>query len=319
MRFIALFFIALAFAANLRNTEFDSYLARTNKKYSNAEYRYRLNIFSQNLEKIEEHNSKNLSWKLGVNEYADLTPAEFAGKFCGCAKPKHTTDVTYKPTGAILPESVDWRKSGAVSPVKNQGACGSCWAFSTTGSLETTNFQKFGEMKLFSEQQLVDCTRDSPYGNGGCAGGWPYNGMEYAKKVGLCSEEEYPYEGYDNFCKDSTCTKVVQVKEYVRLPQNDEKALAEAVAQTAVSIVLDASAMQHYSSGIITECTKNMNHAVLAVGYGEENGTKYWIVKNSWGSAWGEEGYCRIQKDTDAEGMCYITYSSVFATELEKL
>ena len=255
---------------------------------------------------------------MAANQFADLTADEFAGKFCGCAKPVDM-EVKYEIVENDIPEAIDWREKGAVSPVKDQGACGSCWTFSTTGTLESTNYIKTGVMTLLSEQQIVDCAKGSKYPNYGCSGGWPHSALDYAKDVGLCTDDYYPYTSKDGGCHDSTCEKVVKVKSYKTLPQGDEKALAAAVAITPVSIVLDASAMQLYSSGIIDKCTDNINHAVLAAGYGEENGVKYWIVKNSWGTSWGENGYCRIQKDTGGMGMCAITYSSVFADELEDL
>ena len=142
------------------------------------------------------------------------------------------------------------------------------------------------------------------------------NAFEYVMKKGLCTEEDYPYHAKDEDCKDDKCTVAVQTAGEVQLPQGDEASLANAVAMTPVSIVLDASAMQFYKDGIITKCSENINHAVLAVGYDtdKETGIKYWIVKNSWGENWGEKGYCRIEKDVGGMGRCAITYSSVYPT-----
>ena len=152
------------------------------------------------------------------------------------------------------------------------------------------------------------------YENEGCNGGWPWSALDYVYDHGLCTEEAYPYHGRDEECKDSQCEVAVQSKGKVQLPQGDEESLANAVALTPVSIVLDASAMQFYDKGIITKCSENINHAVLAVGYGEEDGIKYWIIKNSWSESWGEKGYCRIEKDVGGMGRCALTYSSVYPT-----
>ena len=313
----AIFFVlfAVALSVNLRNSEFTSYMSKYGKTYAAPEEaRYRLRVFNDNLLKIKEHNAKNLPWTLGVNKFADVSAEEFAYKFCGCAKDPKTRGTRQTTLVGDVPARVDWREQGAVTPVKNQGMCGSCWAFSTTGTTEGAYFLKTGNLVSLSEQQLVDCARDPEYENFGCSGGWPWSAVDYVTKHGLCTEEDYPYKGVDAECKESSCKVAVQSVDKVQLPVGDEDSLAVAVSKTPVSIVLDATAMQLYDKGIITRCSEFINHAVLAVGYDKdaETGLKYWIIKNSWGADWGEEGYCRIEKDVGGMGRCALTYSSVY-------
>ena len=288
---------------NLRDTEFSLFQKQYGKVYAAPEEaRYRLAVFNDNLKKIEKHNAKHLPWTLGVNKFADIGAEEFSYKFCGCAKDPKTRSGRITPIYGDAPARVDWREKGAVTPVKDQASCGSCWAFSTTGTVESAYAIKTGKLVSLSEQQLVDCARRPDYECAGCGGGWPWSAIDYVSNHGLCTEEAYPYLGYDSDCKESECEVAVKTVDKVLLPMADEESLANAVAITPVSITLDASAMQLYRSGIITSCTEYINHAVLAVGYDveEESGIKYWIVKNSWGEDWGEEGYCRIEKDVGA-------------------
>ena len=313
--FFVLFAVALS--VNLRDTEFSLFQKQYGKVYAAPEEaRYRLAVFNDNLKKIEKHNAKHLPWTLGVNKFADIGAEEFSYKFCGCAKDPKSRSGRITPIYGDAPARVDWREKGAVTPVKDQASCGSCWAFSTTGTVESAYAIKTGKLVSLSEQQLVDCARRPDYECAGCGGGWPWSAIDYVSNHGLCTEEAYPYLGYDSDCKESECEVAVKTVDKVLLPMADEESLANAVAITPVSITLDASAMQLYRSGIITSCTEYINHAVLAVGYDveEESGIKYWIVKNSWGEDWGEEGYCRIEKDVGGMGRCGITYSSVYPT-----
>ena len=315
MKAIVFALFAVALSINLRDSEFLAYQKQYGKVYSAPEeMRYRLAVYQNNLKKIAEHNAKHLPWTLGVNQFTDISEEEFTYKFCGCAKDPKSRSGRVTPIYGDAPERVDWREKGAVTPVKDQASCGSCWAFSTTGTTEGAYAISTGKLVSLSEQQLVDCATIPKYENEGCNGGWPWSALDYVYDHGLCTEEAYPYHGRDEECKDSQCEVAVQSKGKVQLPQGDEESLANAVALTPVSIVLDASAMQLYKSGIITKCSENINHAVLAVGYGEEDGIKYWIIKNSWSESWGEKGYCRIEKDVGGMGRCALTYSSVYPT-----
>lgn len=305
---------AVAMSINLRDAEFLSFQKEYGKVYTPEEMRFRHAIYQSNLKKIAEHNAKGLPWTLGVTPFADISEEEFAYKFCGCAKDPKSRTGRVTPIYGDAPERVDWREKGAVTPIKDQSACGSCWAFSTVGATESAYFINAGTLYDLSEQQLVDCAKRPTYEAEGCHGGWPWSVMDYVKDHGLCQQSEYPYTAKDGECKDNACKVVVQSKGKVQLPQGDEESLANAVAINPVSVVLDASQFQLYTGGILTKCTENINHAVLAVGYGEENGIKYWTIKNSWGQKWGEQGYIRIEKDVGGMGRCAITYSSVYPT-----
>jgi C1A family cysteine protease len=207
-------------------------------------------------------------------------------------------------TTDALPASVDWVAKGAVTGVKDQGQCGSCWSFSTTGAIEGAYFIKYGKLYSLSEQELVDCdTVDS-----GCNGGLMDNAFTYVQKYGITTESSYPYTAVQGTCKSTT--PVIPpgvVKGFVDvLPSGDENALAAAVAQQPVSVAIQANqlAFQFYSSGILTgTCGKRLDHGVLAVGYGTDGTTPYWRVKNSWGTGWGEGGYIRIQRGADKCGI----------------
>lgn len=317
MKAIVFVLFAVALSINLRDSEFYSFQKQYGKYYSAPEeQRYRRAVFSNNLAKIAAHNAKNLPWTLGVNQFADIAEDEFAFKFCGCAKDPKSRTGRVTPIYGDAPERVDWREKGAVTPVKDQAMCGSCWAFSTTGTTEGAYFISSGKLVSLSEQQLVDCAKRPKYEAMGCSGGWPWSVLDYVSSHGLCTEQDYPYKGVDDQCRDMSCEVAVQSKSKVQLPQGDEASLANAVALTPVSVVLDASSFQFYKGGVITECTESINHAVLAVGYGvdEETGIKYWLIKNSWGEKWGEEGYVRVEKDAGGMGRCAITYSSVYPT-----
>jgi len=297
------------------------------KQFFNKEYRTideeasRFIIWMDNLFKIGSINSQDLTFKLRLNQFGDLTTDEFREHVHGhkgsCLGEKQQRITVSNPVGSDIspvqvPASVDWEASGDVTPVKNQGSCGSCWAFSATGAIECNYAIQHGQLNSLSEQQLVDCTLS--YGNYGCDGGWWYNAFKYVEaNGGLCSETEYPYTGKDGICKASTCgTKYDPIKTYTAVTADDETALLDAVATGCVSVGVEADqyAFQYYSSGILTAtCGTNIDHGVLIVGYGASGNQDYWKVKNSWGTTWGEEGYiyiCRSCNKNGNEGECGI-------------
>ena len=214
--------------------------------------------------------------------------------------------------------SVDWRTKGAVTPVKNQGSCGSCWAFSSTGALEGSNFIKTGKLLSFAEQQLVDCaTQAAGYGNYGCGGGLQQYAFHYYQYYEAEVEANYPYTAKDGTCKYSAADiSGVNVASYQFADADNADQMKAAVAKQPVSVSIEAdrAVFQQYTSGIFdsTSCGTNLDHATLVVGYGSENGTEYWIMKNSWGTSWGEEGYMRLAMQSTGEGICGIQHEPLY-------
>jgi len=295
--------------------KFSDFINKFNKNYvSDDDYEYRFNIFRNNVDYIERHNLNNDDWKMEINQFTDITTSEFKSNYLGL---NNFITINTETSKRILstniidsPKSLDWTTKGVVTPVKDQGQCGSCWAFSTTGSLESAYAIKNKKLVSLSEQQLVDCS--SSYGDQGCSGGLMDNGFKYAIDNGLCSEDSYQYKAVDGQCS-TTCTPILKPTSYVDVMPNNETALLQALFLQPVSVAIEAdqSSFQFYSSGVITSsCGKNLDHGVLLVGFGKDtkSGKKFWKIKNSWGSSWGEQGYVRIQKDvSDKAGMCGVT------------
>ena len=221
-------------------------------------------------------------------------------------------EYSLKYKGTPIPHSLDWRDHDIVTPVKNQGNCGSCWSFSATGAIEGAHALSSGKLLNISEQQLIDCSLK--YGNQACGGGIMDNAFEYATDHELCSDDEAPYQAkYDeklNECRK--CLGKVRIRGCADIQPNNQTALKIAVAQQPVSVAIEADSevFQMYRSGVITSkmCGTKIDHGVLVIGYGTEKGEHYWLVKNSWGSGWGDNGYVKILKneeDTGA-GICGI-------------
>ncbi|PSR89486.1 Vignain like [Actinidia chinensis var. chinensis] len=288
------------------------------------EKRKRYNVFKHNVHYVHNFNKKDKPYKLKLNKYADMTNHEFKSVFAG-SKIRHHIMLRGGARGngtfmhekvERVPPSVDWRKKGAVTPVKDQGQCGSCWAFSTVVGVEGINQIKTKKLVSLSEQELVDCDNKE---NQGCNGGLMDLAFEFIKqKGGITTEENYPYKAEDGTCDVSKENyPVVSIDGHENVPENDEAALLKAVANQPVSVAIDAggSDFQFYSEGVFTgECGTELDHGVAIVGYGTTlDGTKYWIVKNSWGPEWGEKGYIRMQRGiSDKEGLCGIAMQASY-------
>ena len=270
---------------------------------ADSEEKYRMQVFYENFQFVQ--NFKDDMMTVALNGFADLTNAEFKKQFTGYKNQPSAQKNVRTLSTADVPDSMDWREHNAVTEVKNQGSCGSCWAFSTTGSMESRYFLANGTLPRLSEQQFVDCAKAQ--GNEGCNGGMPDWAFEYAKTTGIETESQYAYTGRDGKC--SANKDGVKVVSYADVKKNSPSQLKAAVAQGPVSIGLDGAglAFQLYFGGIVRfACGTSLDHGVLIAGYGSSNSmifgkTDYWIVKNSWGGSWGEKGYLRI-KNNNKEG-----------------
>eukprot|EP00094_Tigriopus_californicus_P005518 TCALIF_05315-PC protein Name:"Similar to Cp1 Cathepsin L (Drosophila melanogaster)" AED:0.20 eAED:0.21 QI:41/0.45/0.33/1/0.54/0.5/12/28/835 len=316
MKVVLTFGVLLATASALTSLEtmvdeWEAWKLAHGQNYSTSnEERFRMKVFIENKDKIARHNHEAHrgihTYFLKMNKFGDLLRHEFVNVMNGYRIDLDNSSrmgATFiSPANVELPNEVDWRAKGAVTPIKDQGRCGSCWAFSATGSLEGQHFRKNGQAVSLSEQNLMDCS--IPYGNIGCAGGLMDGAFKYIKENGgIDTEKAYPYEGALDDCRYQVKTKGASDMGFVDLPKGDEQKLKEAVATTGpVSVAVDASheTFQFYSHGVYDEphCRPDaIDHGVVVVGYGSENGTDFWLVKNSWGTKWGDAGFIKMTRN----------------------
>jgi cathepsin F len=302
-------------AATLMGAEkrFEGFMHKFGKVYHTVEeFEHRFAVFKDNLVKAVKHQALDPSAMHGVTQFSDLTEEEFTSQYLGLKAPetlKNAAPAPSLPTGD-LPANFDWRDHGAVTPVKNQGMCGSCWAFSTTGAVEGAHFLATGKLLSLSEQQLVDCDHqcdpeEADACDAGCGGGLMTNAYKYVEEAGgLELEADYPYTGSDGKCKFNSNKVAAKVSNFTNIPIDEDQVAAYLVQSGPLAIGINAEFMQTYLAGVSCPivCNKRrLDHGVLLVGYGDRGFAPlrlsykpYWIIKNSWGAMWGEKGYYKI-------------------------
>jgi len=295
--------------------DFMAYVSEYGKTYgTQAEFDLRAELFKKELARVTEHNSRNdETYTQEVNFMSDWTDDEY-NRLLGYKGTKPVNDAPVLST-ENLADDINWVTKGAVTPVKNQGQCGSCWAFSTTGAVEGAMFNSSGKLQSFSEQQLVDCSK----ANHACNGGLMDLAFKYIETAPLMLESEYPYTGHHNFfsrCKYESSKGVGKVADFKDVQPKDADQLRAALQSGPVSVAIEAdkSVFQSYRSGVITSsaCGQKLDHGVLAVGYGTDSSAgEYFLVKNSWGATWGADGYVKV----GADNICGILDQPSYPTE----
>jgi len=297
MLFVLLLSVVSAYTDLEYEVSFKTFLTEHNKIYEGAELIHRYNVFRKNMDAVLEHNSGDHSWFMTINQFSDLTAEEFESTMLGyIGSAKVNSSVS---SGKHLAD-IDWRTKGALTAVKNQGRCGSCWAFSTTGGVEGSEFVDGGSLVSLSEQALVDCS--GSYGNQGCNGGLMDNAFRYIKAHGIPTESSYPYTGRNGACKSFTpATKISSF--------TDTRDLEGSLRKQPVSVAVDARKWSQYGGGIF-ECSGRvqLDHGVLLVGSYDS----YWVIKNSWGPGWGMQGFIQLSKATGSN--CGVDQSASFPT-----
>jgi len=303
---------------------FSLWMEKHGKAYiSSTEHNRRHSIWLENLDRINEWNAKKSfgQAQFALSKFSDWTREEFRlysqGFLPKSVDDKECWDFDARSVVRDPPATVDWRTKGAVTGVKDQGQCGSCWSFATTGTLEALNFIKTGTLTSLSEQNLIDCSGVCCY-NTGCNGGRVDWAIEYVvQNKGIDTEASYPYQAADGTCNFQQGNVGANVSHCTTLPTGDENALKQAVATfgpVAVAISVD-DAWANYATGVFTDdsCPNGadqLDHAVLVVGYGTDNGQDYWLVKNSWGASWGDHGYIKMRRNYN--NMCGVATDAVY-------
>lgn len=309
----------LAGERELHTYSFQHYVQEFGKAYTSEEFKVRQQIFESNLRSIREHNSNDdKTWFAAPNKFTDWTNEEFRARRVTGKRPrvaKHLLKSAAPPANVNdLPATVDWRqKAGVLTPVKDQGGCGSCWAFSAAATMESMVAIATGQSApVLSPQQLVSCAPNPQQcgGTGGCSGSTQELGFNYTQTAGLGLESTYPYVARTGTCDQSKVKPVAINDGFVQLTTNSYTELATAVATQgpiAISLAAGGFSFQIYGGGILSNvngCGWDVDHAVQLVGYGSENGKDYWIVRNSWGPGWGEGGFIRIQRFGEGQEPC---------------
>jgi C1A family cysteine protease len=281
-------------AASPLATRFEEWKMHMNKFYLSEEHEaYRLSVFAENLAYIESENARQSEFVLDTTFFADLTQEEFASRYLGYVNQEST--IAAEEDYEVPNDAFTWQGKGVITPVKNQGSCGSCWAFSTTGTVEGYWAINKGSLPNLSEQQLVDCVGIA-YGCLGCNGGQMSGALKWIKQNGVTTEAAYPYTGKDGKCSVKTgAYKVGSVKSTAGCTS-----LTADIKTQPTSVAVDATNWSFYKSGVFSNCAKNLNHGVLAVGW---DASGNWIIKNSWGATWGNQGYITL-KTGDTCGVC---------------
>eukprot|EP00927_Polykrikos_kofoidii_P068325 TRINITY_DN63696_c0_g1_i1.p1 TRINITY_DN63696_c0_g1~~TRINITY_DN63696_c0_g1_i1.p1 ORF type:complete len:359 (-),score=40.23 TRINITY_DN63696_c0_g1_i1:62-1138(-) len=305
-------------------SRFQAFLHEHGKVYDDeTTFTKRLEIFSQNAMLVDAFNRNQTVGgpRLSINQFADLTKSEFKQMYLSSLSTVSSHKEAWGPTatslGSIVADSVDWRKKGAVTPVKDQKNCGACWAFSTIGAIEAAWYLAGHPLVTLSEQELVDCSAGF---RGGCAGGEPSDAFNWVKQNGICTNQSYPWTSFQDECHNQffPCQVVTRIQGYTLVQENDEQALKAAVAQQPISVQIEADTdiFRLYKSGVLKDsgCGTALDHAVLAIGYGTENGQDYWLVKNSWNASWGEQGYVRLARTNSSAswGECGIAMRPMY-------
>nr|BAA22544.1 FBSB precursor [Ananas comosus] len=300
---------------------FEEWMVEYGRVYKdNDEKMRRFQIFKNNVNHIETFNSRNEnSYTLGINQFTDMTNNEFIAQYTGgISRPlniEREPVVSFDDVDiSAVPQSIDWRDYGAVTSVKNQNPCGACWAFAAIATVESIYKIKKGILEPLSEQQVLDCAKGY-----GCKGGWEFRAFEFIiSNKGVASGAIYPYKAAKGTCKTNGVPNSAYITGYARVPRNNESSMMYAVSKQPITVAVDANAnFQYYKSGVFNgPCGTSLNHAVTAIGYGQDsNGKKYWIVKNSWGARWGEAGYIRMARDvSSSSGICGIAIDSLYPT-----
>ncbi|KAL7732137.1 hypothetical protein ACLKA6_010265 [Drosophila palustris] len=310
-------FVCVVGLAHGLSFEWEDFKLSHNKTYkTESEEHLRWRIFKANKEMIDRHNERYAAgqetFEMGVNEFTDLLPREFESLMLSSYNmTEDEGGLIYSPPPNVeLPDTVDWRTKGAVTPVKNQGKCGSCWAFAAVATLEGQHFLRRGHLIELSEQNLLDCSTSDH----GCKGGLASRALSYIRRNhGIDTAKSYPYKARKQPCHFKKSLIAATVRNIVHVKAGSEFALAAAVATKGpVAVSIDATHLQYYKRGVLRKtCHKKPNHAVTVVGYGKDiKEGDYWLVKNSWGIKRGEKGYVRMARKH--HNMCHIATRPVY-------